>query len=120
MENAILQDNINSSNLDNYLIQKKIEIMMDINNKKINSEIKKISDMVYRLNEEIGEIKRRFNGVRSTKEQEPSVVLDNGKEGNQEDLNRVKSREQRPKPRYGDYNPEDVNIDKFFYFGNKK
>ena len=26
----------------------------------------------------------------------------------------------KPKPRFGDYEPKDVAIDKFFYFGNKK
>lgn len=115
----MLQDNTNPSNLNDYLIQKKIEIMMDINNKKINNELKKISDMINGLNEEICEIKKHFNegtGIQKN----PTTTFDTREKSNCDNLNIPKNKGDKPKPRYGDYSSEDVNIDKFFYFGNKK
>lgn len=125
MENT-LQNSMQSSNLEDYMIQKKIEIMMDMNNKKINNELSKMSSMIAKLNEEIVAIKKNFNG-NDAMQRKPVEVFETRKEIDQDALsiprnnfNTPKNEADKPKPRYGDYKPEDVNIDKFFYFGNKK
>lgn len=116
MENA-LQNSMQSSNLDDYMIQKRIEIMMDMTNKKIVSELNNINLKVTKLNEEVIELRKKISEGVQTK---PSVILESENKENQADLKIRKNSEQASKPRYGDYTPEDVKIDKFFYFGNKK
>ena len=117
----------NGSNMDDYMLEKKFEIMLDMNNKKIANEISKLSSMINSLNEEIASIKRglsrgataeasRQNPAKSAVADEPSEYI----------TREIPSNSVRPKsnddvkPRYGDYNPEDVAISKIFYFGNKK
>ena len=118
MKDAILQDTASSPNLDDYLLQKKIEIMIDINNKKIASELSNVRATIGKLNEEIGEIKKHFNDKLRFKTEFNDNTVSN-KDNNRDSFNRTKNNEQVPRPRYGDYEPKDVAIDKFFYFGNK-
>ena len=101
----------NSSDLDDYLIQKKMEYMIDTNNKKFANEIGKINETLNRLGAEISDIRRNMS-----KQPEPikeSMIK----------VPQTKSTEERKteeiKPRYGDFGPDDVKIDQFFYFGKK-
>ena len=48
----------NGSNMEDYMLEKKFEIMLDMNNKKIANEISKLSSMINSLNEEIVFIKK--------------------------------------------------------------
>lgn len=117
MENLTL-DSSKSSDLDGYMLQKRIEIMIDINNKKIFSELDKVRDAINRLNEEISEFRKNLSQGSAIKTEAVTVFKDtvDNSYGNSE----VPKNSTQPKPRYGDYKPEDVAIGKFFYFGNKK
>lgn len=91
--------------------------MMDMNNKKINDEFKKINEMVSKLNFELSDIKRQINAVNSSQKPGTILVSDKIKETFRNESDSSKS---DPKPRYGGYTSEDVSINKMFYFGNKK
>ena len=109
----------NSSNTEDYLLEKKFEIMIDMNNKKIANEISKLSSMISQLNDEISSIKRELGKGTAAKAPVAEEPLEYG-------AREIPSNSVRPKPnddvkpRYGDYSPEDVPISKIFYFGNKK
>ena len=62
MEDIALQNNINPPNMDGYMLQKKFEIMIDINNKKMTNELSKINNVLSSLNEEICRIKKQISG----------------------------------------------------------
>ena len=121
-------ENLSSgSNMEDYMLEKKFEIMLDMNNKKIANEISKLSSMINSLNEEIVFIKKelsRGNPVEAGRQNpaKAAVVGEPLGYGTRE----IPSNSARPKPnedvkpRFGDYNPEDVAISKIFYFGNKK
>jgi len=113
------------SNMDEYMLQKKLELMMDMNNKKIINELSKLTTVISSINENIFQIRGLLNGkavVSETPANESRVVHKiepAAYEKNQSEINKVKN-DDKPKPRYGDYKPEDVSIDKFFYFGKNK
>jgi|SRR3989344_8893486 len=98
---------------DNYLMQKKFDIVIDANNKKIFNEMNKIIAMVNRLDEEINSIKRRLDERPVLRTEH----VETQKEGQTQLKKESDSQPQRPKP--GDYSPEEVAVDKIFYFGKK-
>ena len=53
MEDVILNDAAKSPNLDDYMLQKKLEIMIDINNKKISAELNSMRSVINKFNEEL-------------------------------------------------------------------
>lgn len=119
MENKLQNINITeSSNLEDYMIQKKIDLMIDMANKKVACELGKMNDAITRLSDEIIGIKKQLSEGIHTPKIRVVPVFENKK--SEEDLKGIKQEEQPSKPRYGDYKPEDVGVDKFFYFGNKK
>lgn len=101
---------------DSFFIQKQMETMLEINNKKLVSEISALKDSVSKLSQEISDLKKmrvsqpapepRHEPRQETLRQEPSSQ----QQSSSSDL----------RPRYGDYNPEDVSVTKMFYFGNKR
>lgn len=117
MENK-LQNITESSNLEDYMIQKKIDLMVEMAYKKVASELGKMNDVITRLSDEIIGIKKQLSEGIYAQKTRAVPVFENKK--SQEDLKTAKQEEQPSKPRYGDYKPEDVGVDKFFYFGNKK
>jgi len=115
MENTILQNN--GPNLDDFLIQKKIELIIDMNNKKFSAEINKMNSMIVRLSEEIAQLKMNIQNHAA------APVKENTAEIQQRIIEEVKTErvaDDKPKPRFGDYKPGDVDINKFFYFGTKR
>jgi len=96
---------------EDYLFKKKIEMMIDTNNKRLSNELSSIKSIISKLNEDINELKKErkeSNGIKAQEERE-SKANENNQKSSKEPL----------KPRCGDYKPEDVSINKFFYFGNK-
>lgn len=102
------------SNSDSLLMQKQFELMMDMNNKKIAAEFIKMNDTIAKLNNEVGELRKFMNENR-----QPQKTLTNVAPEIKTPV-AVKKDETQARPRYGDYKSEDVAIDKFFYFGNKR
>jgi hypothetical protein len=135
----VLQNNLNSRG-DDYLLQKKFEILIEMNNKKFQGELSTLKSTVERLTSELSEIKKvMLSGSRRQVERvEPQQFVEH-QQAPQEFIEQPEviitasakacgfnsapshvSRGDAPKPRYGDYQPKDVSIDKIFYFGGRK
>ncbi len=109
MENLILQKDPAA---DSYLLQKKIEIMMELSHKKIKSELDSIKEMLIRLEGTVGEIKRCLGTANAKTEfkAEPAQNMPV----------RESPKHEEAKPRHDNPQQEDVSIEKFFYFGKGK
>ena len=110
MENAPLNDS--------YLMEKKFEFMLESINKKVANELNSLKTMIGSINSEVTEIKKQPNNAPRAA---PAVFESSNSVNNQGRDTPTRGRSNEPvKPRFGDYNPEDVPIEKFFYFGNKR
>lgn len=117
-----------SPQMDNsYLMEKKFEFMIESSNKKIVNEINSLKSTVSSLNIEIASLRKQIDDIQKTA---PVTLVFEGnnaegpKEARQAPVRNsaaetAKGKEEPIKPRYGDYTPEDVPVEKFFYFGNK-
>lgn len=100
----------------NYMLEKKFEIMIGTATKKILTEIMAIKESLANLQNDISDVKRaRSQSSSSSPYSSAANVPSNGAalSSNNERFSSA------PKPRFGDYKPEDVSVDKFFYFGKK-
>jgi len=120
--------------------QKRFELMIEMTTKKLQQEIAALKDYVSSLNKEIGSLKSQVSRLQF-QPQQPHSVQRTLAEQNESQLiqkKEVKIVDCRPenekheefqsgsaknaepvKPRYGDYQSDDVSIEKFFYFGRK-
>ncbi len=73
-------------------------------------EINELREEVSRLGSEIAQIKKRLNEF-SMKEPVKKVV--------KEEVEKAKEEHKQVHPRQGNYESEDVAIEKFFYFGKR-
>jgi len=95
-----------------------MELLIEMNNKKINEAFKKFNEKIEKLSTEIELLKRaRPNAPITTNfpKEEPKEVQSKIDPPQEEE-----EKEKKPHHRTGGFAPEDVAIDKFFYFGNKK
>ncbi len=118
--------------------QKRFELMIDMATKKLQQEIAALKDQITSLNSEIGSLKSQVTRLQfqpQAKEVQTKLQNQQGKiqqkkeveiidcrpvEERKEEFKSGAAKNSEPlKPRYGDYQPEDVSIDKFFYFGRK-
>lgn len=120
--------------------QKRFELMVEMAVKKLQQELLALKENISSLNSEMSSIKSQITRLQFS----PQGVKDNNTNGNSskqsfdEFQKKVEIVDCRPeserheefqggsaknseplRPRYGDYKPEDVSIDKFFYFGRK-
>ena len=117
MENLASQVNLNAPMTDDYLLQKKFEILIDLNNKKLATEIAAMKAMIDKLSCEVSDLRRNLHD-RPQQRSDPSIVIETKhQESSVNTCSPVSRKEDAPKPRFGDYEPKDVSIDKFFYFG---
>ncbi|MBI3026553.1 hypothetical protein HYY70_00415 [Candidatus Woesearchaeota archaeon] len=122
--------------------QKRFELMVEMATKKLQQEIAALKEHLSLLNNEVGSLKSQITRLQF-QPQHPvqKTLLDNHPSPQNQQVNPKKSVEIidcRPhderreefksgaekntepvRPRYGNYEPEDVSIDKFFYFGRK-
>lgn len=125
MQQAI-QSSIQAPNLDDYMLQKKFELMIEINNKKISSELNNVNNIIAKLNEDIRQIRKqlsenRTNQIQKIESPKTETISENYEAAAQSFTSaKNNSNNEQLKPRYGDYQPEDVSIGKFFYFGSKR
>ena len=121
--------------------QKRFELMIEMTTKKLQQEIAALKDYVSSLNKEIGSLKSQVSrlqfqpqhAVQKTLFESESVpepqkqakkdvkIVDCRPDGERKgDFKSGAEKNAEPiMPRYGDYEPKDVSIDKFFYFGRK-
>ena len=122
--------------------QKRFELMIEMAAKKLQQEINALKEHILTLNSEIGSLKSQISRLQFQPQQNQNtqkiLVEAQDESQNIKPIKEVKIVDCRPenerkenfqsrsakntepiKPRYGDYTPEDVSIDKFFYFGRK-
>jgi uncharacterized protein YnzC (UPF0291/DUF896 family) len=91
----------NSSSSEQYMI------MLERNNRQIMEEVQKVKQDIAKIMQEFEEIKKKI------KEQPPA------QERSKEKQAQLKTKPKENNPRQGKFKPEDVAIEKMFYFGNK-
>ena len=113
MEQQALNGIAGSNFGNSYLVEKKFEIMLDNASKRLMAEISSLRGAVSSLQSELVELKRgREHASMQNAPQAPvQSVLQTPS---------VQRAETPLRPRYGDYNSEDVAVEKMFYFGNKR
>ena len=105
-----------------YFTEKRIALMVETANKKVMGEIQLLKNTIVQLENEITDLRRKVNGNGMQMPKAEPVQ----KPVEQPAVEQPKPVEQKPAQqtegqlRYGNYTPEDVSVDKFFYFGNKK
>ena len=122
--------------------QKRFELMIEMATKKLQQEINTLKEYVSSLNNEISSLKSQISRIQFQPQQAQTVqktlTEPQSKEQDIQQKKEVKIVDCRPheerandfqsgaaknaepiRPRYGDYEPKDVSIDKFFYFGRK-
>ena len=119
---------------------KRFELMVDMATKKLQQEINSLKEHITSLNNEVGSLKSQVSrmqfqpqhqSVQKTLTEQPEIhsmqpkndikIVDcRPQEERKEEFQSGSAKNSEPiKPRYGDYEPKDVSIDKFFYFGRK-
>lgn len=96
-----------------YMLQRRIELMIDTNNKRLSSELKSIKEIVNQLKEEINEIKKNLSKDSTIKAK--TYTAESPKASGQ----KTTSDKQCNKPQFQGFEPGEVAVEKFFYFGNK-
>ena len=123
--------------------QKRFEIMVEMATKKLQQEINSLKEAFNSLNGELTSVKSQMSrmqfqpqqhAVQRTLTDEPPQVENStiqpkkevkivdcrpDNERKQEFVSGAAKNADPIRPRYGDYEPKDVSIDKFFYFGRK-
>ena len=122
--------------------QKRFGLMIEMATKKLQQEVQGLKEYVSSLNSEIGSLKSQMSRMQFQPQQHAvQRTLSEQPQFEQQDMQQKKeikivdcrpenerhgefqsgaARNTEPvKPRYGDYEPKDVSIDKFFYFGRK-
>ena len=123
--------------------QKRFELMIEMATKRLQQEIQGLKEHVSSLNSEIGSLKSQISrmqfqpqshAVQKTLAEPQSQYMEQNiqqkkevrivdcrpdEERKGEFVSGAAKNSEPVKPRYGDYEPEDVSIEKFFYFGRK-
>ncbi|MBI4151295.1 hypothetical protein HY492_04160 [Candidatus Woesearchaeota archaeon] len=93
------------------LIESRVNLLLDMNSKKIDGQFQTMRDTISALAMEIERMKFELKKFQDTKAKVVQVV--------QETQKSLKAEEKQPHPRQGNFQPGDVAIDKMFYFGHK-
>ena len=105
--------------------QKRLELMIDLATKKLQQEINSLKESVASLGREITALKSRTsnstnnNDAREVKKEIKIIDCRPENERKEEFQSGAAKNTEAVMPRYGNYEPKDVSIDKFFYFGRK-
>ena len=115
--------------------QRRFELMLEIATKKLQSEIGSIKECLCSLSGDINSVKNQISRLQFQPHQNTDNQTQQNSQAKKEDVKIVDCRPENERktdfqsgsaknseplrPRYGDYQPEDVSIDKFFYFGRK-
>src|SRR3989344_2883143 len=111
--------------LDNsYMLEKKFEIMIGSATKKILAEVAGLKESILALQNELNDLKRarpQQQQLHTAKTQAAASPYSSAANIPQNTSNGANNHPGSTvaRPRFGDYKPEDVSVDKFFYFGKK-
>jgi len=130
MEEAIGQatDSVNEKEVKEFLDESKKEIesknpsateqyilMLERNNRKIMEEVQNVKQEISKILKEFEQIKKQINRPQEMPKEQAIDAKPAKKTKKQTQLKTKK----QSNPRQGEFTPEDVSIEKMFYFGNK-
>jgi len=121
---------LRETELESYSSQKRTELMMSMLSKKLMEEVTATNERVESLVNEITALRSQLSDIQSSpaKPQESRVIKQESKEQNQEvqttiveenKTENIKTSGNNEQPRYGEFKPGDVPVEKYFYFGKK-
>ena len=108
--------------------QRRFELMIEMTTKKLQQEVNSIKETLCSMAGDINSLKSQISRLQfqpqikdvQTTLKNAEIVDCRPKEERKEEFKSGAARNAEPlRPRYGDYKPEDVSIEKFFYFGRK-
>ncbi|MBI4148418.1 hypothetical protein HY490_03955 [Candidatus Woesearchaeota archaeon] len=94
-----------------FMLEKKFSLMLDMNNKKFQEAIDVLSKMISSVSQELASVRGELAEARQVLKQKKDLPVQKEK---QEALPKQESH-----PRQGSFQPSDVSIEKMFYFGKK-
>ena len=109
---AEMQSSKNPSSTEQYII------MLERNNRKIMEEVQKVKQEVSKIMNEFSDIKRKIQEQTIIPVQEP-VQEETFTQKKVEKQAKLTPKKKVKNPRQGEYNSEDVSIEKMFYYGKK-
>ena len=102
------------------LIERKFELLLEMQAQKIGKELTELKQAMSQLNNEIARLKTRLNGIRQAAPAPAAPPQPQQSQPQQSQPTAAKSEEKKePHPRHGNYNSDDVSIEKFFYTGKR-
>ena len=106
VQQAAVEEKPVSSVSSDHLAETKLKLMLDMNNKKYSQEISLLRSALGTLAQEVEGLKSQLVKLSEQVPKEKQVPL--------------KTEPKVPHPRQGNVTPDDVDLRKMFYFGNKK
>lgn len=94
------------------LIESRVNLMLEMNNKRLEQKFTSMSDTISALAVEIDRLKGELQNFSETKARKVVHVV-------QEKQKALKTEQQTPHPKQGKFTPSDVSMDKMFYYGRK-
>ena len=94
------------------MIESRVNLMLDMNNKKVDSQIVTMKDTIAALAMEIEKLKFELKKFSDQKAHKVVQVV-------QETQKSLQTEAKAPHPRQGNFTSNDVDIGKMFYFGHK-
>ena len=92
-----------------YLMEKKIEYLIDMKVGKIQNQLKEVLDQMQKMSEELDVLKNKVQRLNLGVEPQTKLSEQSGEKEVKKEAN----------SRTGDFTSKDVSIEKMFYFGNK-
>lgn len=108
---------------DDYFLQKRVELMIDVANRKVLAEVMRLREEMQRLQQEVTSLRKHSVSSASIQVSQPSSMAAPMQAAQaQTDVRRGDFSPERKvsadMPRYGHYTSQDVSIEKFFNFGS--
>ena|SRR3989338_8939969 len=113
-----------------FLLERQLKMLIEISTKKYDHEISSLKATVASLQQEIDTLRANVKSIRVEQAQQPvhqhaheaplHPVVAAAREQAPQEAPRPNETVSMTMARTGNYKSEDVSVDKFFYFGNKK
>ncbi|MBW2992692.1 hypothetical protein KY345_05740 [Candidatus Woesearchaeota archaeon] len=94
------------------IMERKLSYLAKTFAEQFNAEIGEVKKQIEMLNNDLKDIKEKIKQVQVQPQQEQQIL--------EEEPKNAKKDDEEIKPRTGDYTPDNVELEDYFYFGNKK
>lgn len=97
-----------------YLMEKKIELLIDMKVSKLKSELAQAQEKIKNVTEELDVLKNKVQRINMGVEPQTTLTNDQTAPAGKKEVKKEESN-----GRTGNYSSEDVSVEKMFYYGNK-